>query len=380
MRLAEFILRDLEAILREWDAFAASVQPAGTSMDSRSLRDHGPQILRAIAEDLQTPQSPGEQDRKSRGRVLIPFGAPHTAAQSHALLRARGGFNIVQMATEYRALRASVLRLWAQAIPHNQDGWAESLEDMTRFNEAIDQALMESVGVFTREIERSRNLFLGVLGHDLRNPLETIHATARFLGSLHNDPVISEAAERLIRSGARMKTMLDDLLDYNKTTLVAGLSIAPSKADLGELCAAEIEDFRSAHNERATNLELDGNLEGCWDTARLQQLLSNLLSNAHAYGDTQAPIRVQAYGVTGGEVQLSVGNRGPAIPEAVLPHLFEPLKRGLVEEKGTHRGTNLGLGLFIAREIAKAHGGDITVRSDEGETVFTVQLPRWVSC
>lgn len=375
MRLAEFIRRDMESILREWDVFAAGILPAGPRMNAKSLRDHGPEILGAIAEDLETPQTAAEQDQKAKGRAPVIPGAPRTAAHTHALLRAQSGFNIVQMAAEYRALRASVLRLWAQAVPHNQAGWAESLEDMTRFNEAIDQALLESVDTFTREVERSRNLFLGVLGHDLRNPLETIHTTAHFLGTLHIDAAVSDAAERLIRSGARMKTMLDDLLDYNKTTLAAGLHIAPGPADLGRLCAAEIEDFRSARPGRAIELDLQGDLAGRWDTARLQQLLSNLLSNACAYGDPHAPVRVRAIG-GGGEVSLSVGNQGPAIPEAVLPHLFEPLKRGMVEGKTATRGTNLGLGLFIANEIARAHGGEIGVRSNEDETVFTVRLPR----
>lgn len=100
---------------------------------------------------------------------------------------------------------------------------------------------------------------------------------------------IAAAAERLIRSGARMKTMLDDPLDYNKTTLAAGLYIAPTEANLGRLCSTEIEDFQSGHRDRTIQLELKGNLEGRWDTARLQQLLSNLLSNACAYGDPDAP-------------------------------------------------------------------------------------------
>jgi signal transduction histidine kinase len=375
MRLADFIVRDMEDILAEWDVFAATALPAGGRMDQRGLRDHAPDILRAIALDLKTSQSTSQQDQKAKGRAPVFLNAPHTAAQTHAILRAQAGFSIVQLAAEYRALRASVLRLWASTLPHNQSGWNESIEDMTRFNEAIDQALLESVDFFSKETDRSRNLFLGVLGHDLRNPLETIHATANLLGALRADPVVSQAAARLIRSGARMKNMLDDLLDYNQTTLAGGIHITVADADLGKVFAAEIDDFRSAHAETVIELEASGNLAGAWDVPRLQQVLSNLLTNAFAYGAPLTPIRVR---ISGNErdIHLAVHNEGPPIPKAVLPHLFEPLKRGLADDAKASQSTHLGLGLFIAHEIAKAHGGDIQVRSDEQETVFTVRLPR----
>jgi len=377
MRLADFILRNMETILTEWDVFAASALPAGRRMDQRALRDHAPEILRAIALDLQTSQSFAQQDQKARGRAPVLPNASHTAAQTHAILRAQSGFSIVQLAAEYRALRACVLRLWAHAVPHSQSGWAESIEDMTRFNEAIDQALLESVDFFSKETERARNLFLGVLGHDLRNPLETIHATANLLGALRTDEVVSQAAARLIRSGARMKNMLDDLLDYNQTTLAGGIHITVAEADLGKVCAAEIDDFRSAHAETVIELEASGNLAGSWDVPRLQQLLSNLLTNALAYGAPLTPIRVRIAGKEH-DIHLAVSNEGPAISEALLPHLFEPLKRGLADDGKASRSTHLGLGLFIAHEIAKAHGGNIQVRSDEQETEFTVRLPRRV--
>lgn len=377
MRLADFIQENLETILLEWDAFAASALPAAARMDSRTLRDHGPEILLAIAQDLRMLQSSAQQDQKSRGRAPVILNAPHSAAQTHAVLRAKSGFNSVQLAGEYRALRASVLRLWAEAVSPHETGWFESLEDMTRFNEAIDQALLESVDLFSREIERARSLFLGVLGHDLRNPLETIHITAQLLASLRTDRIVSEAAERLIRSGARMKAMLDDLLDYNQTTLAAGIHIVRSDADLGKVCAAEIEDLRIAHGNKVVEFELQGNLEGFWDVARLQQLLSNLLSNAFVHGAPETPVQVAVTGKQR-DVVLAVRNHGPKIPEATLPHLFEPLKRGLVEDTASP-GTHMGLGLFIVREIAKAHGGDVQVRSNEEETIFTVRLPRLAS-
>ena len=147
MRLSEFILRDMEAILAQWEAFAATQLPAAANMNSLALRDHAQGILRAVATDLLTSQTAEAQAEKSKGRAPRLFDAPETAAQTHALLRAQSGFDINQLAAEYRALRASVLRLWTNAcqpdVPH--------LEDMIRFNEAIDQALAESIGFTVRK-------------------------------------------------------------------------------------------------------------------------------------------------------------------------------------------------------------------------------------
>src|SRR6185369_2801484 len=128
-------------------------------MDSLALRDHAEQILQAVAKDLSTAQTREAQTAKSLGLAPKIIGAPETAAQTHALLRARSGFNINQLAAEYRALRASVLRLWADACkPERAD-----LEDTIRFNEAIDQALAESIGFYSTQVELARNLVLGML-------------------------------------------------------------------------------------------------------------------------------------------------------------------------------------------------------------------------
>jgi hypothetical protein len=112
MRLADFISRDMEPILAQWEAFAATLMPAAANMESLALRNHAQHILLAIVKDLRTSQTREAQREKSLGAVPSPSDAAETAAQTHALLRARAGFNINQLAAEYRALRASVLRLW----------------------------------------------------------------------------------------------------------------------------------------------------------------------------------------------------------------------------------------------------------------------------
>ena len=207
MRLADFILRDMESIVVEWEAFAATLLPAAASMTPLALRDEAKQILEAVATDLSTPQTKQAQIDKSLGRAPKLMDAPETAAQTHAILRARSGFDINQLASEYRALRASVLRLWTEACQPDDI----NLEDVIRFNEAIDQALAESIGFFSEQVERARNLLLGMLGHDMRNPLNTIQMTASYLAALNAGADVSEAASRLIRSGACMKALLGRL-------------------------------------------------------------------------------------------------------------------------------------------------------------------------
>jgi signal transduction histidine kinase len=375
MRLAEFILRDMEHILTEWEAFAATHLPAAARMNSPALRDHAPEILRAIVLDLNTSQTPYEQDRKAKGGVPPLRDAANTAAQTHAMMRAEAGFSIVQMASEYRALRASVLKLWTAASRGPDTDLIAAMEDARRFNEAIDQALMESVTFFTQEVERTRNLFLAVVGHDLRNPLDTILKNVEYLSKLRIEGVVSEVLGRLTRSGVRIKHLLDDLLDFNRAALGKGVSINVADVELAQVCALEIEDLQSAHRDRMIRFSATGNLRGVWDAARIQQLLSNLLKNAIDHGAPDEAIEVRATG-TEREVALSVHNRGAAIPQATLTQLFEPLKRG--DSGGDRRRSNahLGLGLFIAREIARAHGGSIHASSDERETIFTLHLPR----
>ncbi|SAL65041.1 sensor histidine kinase [Caballeronia humi] len=371
MRLADFILQDMGRILMEWEAFAATLLPAAENMDSLALRDHAQQILQAVAKDLSTPQTTDAQREKSMGRAPKSIDAPETAAQTHALLRARGGFNINQMVAEYRALRASVLRLWVDECQRV----VTDPVDIIRFNEAIDQAVAESVSFFDAQVEQARNLLLGMLGHDMRGPLQTIQATSTYLAALNAGEKVSGAAARLIRSGARMNALLDDLCDFNRTRLGLGINIAPGDVDLATVFGDVVDQLSAANPDRLIELELRGNLLGVWDGLRLQQLLTNLVINAIRYGALDQPVRVVVTGHDA-EVRLEVTNSGPAIDEQTLERIFDPLSRGPEQEKKNASG--LGLGLFIASEIAKAHHGAIEGRSDQIATVFAVHLPRSV--
>jgi signal transduction histidine kinase len=371
MRLADFISQSMEPILAQWEAFVATLLPAAANMESLALRDHAQQILQAVAKDLRTSQSREAQREKSLGRRPTLADATETAAQTHALLRARAGFNINQLAAEYRALRASVLRLWMDDCEPE----APDLDDVIRFNEAIDQALAESVTCFSEQIEQNRNLLLGMLGHDMRSPLQAIQATASYLAALNAGEQVSGASARLIRSGARMQGLLDDLTDFNRSNLGLGINVTPTSVNLADVLADELDELRAIHPDRLLELDVGGDLQGLWDGQRLQQLLGNLVLNAIKYGAQDTPVRVAVTGEAT-RIYINVSNRGPAIDSAMLARIFDPLMRGPDHESKRDPSGSLGLGLYIASEIAKAHHGTIEARSNEMETLFLVSLPR----
>ncbi len=244
-------------------------------------------------------------------------------------------------------------------------------QDLVRFNEAIDQAVAESTKSFSTQMEQMRNLFLGVLGHDMRNPLNSILMTASHLAVLNAGAEVTKAASRLTQSGASMKALLDDLTDFNRTKLGFGIDIQPARIDLAGPCADEIEQLRGAHPTRRIELKVTGDLRGCWDGSRLQQLMRNLVLNALTHGAPDAGVRVDLIGQKA-EIRIDVRSADKPGSVAVSDDVFEPLMRG----PATNPGSGLGLGLYIVREVARAHGGNVSLDSRDGETVFSVQLPR----
>jgi len=353
LRLPDFIQFEIEAILLEWETFAAAQLPAAAEMKSLALRDHAKQILQAIARDIRRPQTEEAQTLKSMGRAPLLRDTSETAAETHALLRARSGFDIIQLAAEYRALRASVLRLWKDAggVSSNED-----FNDMLRFNEGIDQALTESISSFSVEIEGERNLLLGMIGHDMRNPLQAIRMTASYLQKLNAGEQIAAAAERLVFSGARLKAMLGDLSDFSRDKLGLGIEVSPHPIDLADVF-------------------LEGELRGVWDAGRMHQVLGNLLSNALKYEKPGSTVEVVLAGI-GDEVIFTVTNHGVKIADDALRAFFDPLSRGQHPQAHRDQDGGLGLGLYICRQIALAHHGSIQARSDENRTIVEVRLPK----
>jgi signal transduction histidine kinase len=344
-------------------------------MDLAALRDHAAEMLVAIVADLRTPQTDAEQAAKSKGDAAPPAAtAPETAASVHGAGRAESGFTLGEMVSEYRALRASVLRLWTKA---NGGLSGADLDDLIRFNEAIDQALAESATRYTQDLDQSKEMFLAILGHDLRTPLGAVMTSSQFMldtGGLAEPQLTLTSG--ILRSATRMNHMVGDLLDFTSSRLGAGVPVVREDADLGEVARHAVEEVAAAHPGRVLELDAAGDLRGVWDAARVSQLLTNLLANAVQHGAADTPVHVTVRG-DATDVVLSVHNRGPAIAPADLPGLFDPLKRLHGGDAAPRNVGHLGLGLYIAERITTAHGGAIDVASSPAAgTTFTVRLPR----
>ncbi len=215
---------------------------------------------------------------------------------------------------------------------------------------------------------RAKDLYMGVLGHDLRNPLGAILMSARMMlmrGTLAEEDRSSIA--RIARNGERMAALIRDILDYARSQGSGGLPIAPRRSDMTEICTAMIEEVTLLHPDRPIHMDVSGEVQGEWDRERVEQVISNLLSNAltHGVGD----IQVTVVGLPD-EVHVRVHNAG-MIPTEQRELLFEPFKRGPKSKVG------LGLGLYIVSEIMRAHGGSVRVDSTlEAGTTFITCWPR----
>jgi signal transduction histidine kinase len=375
MRLADFILGNIEPILSEWEAFARTVWP-GPATDPRELRDHAADILRATAGDMKSAQSATQQSDKSHGDGDAGTASARVdgASDVHALGRVKSGFDLMTLVAEYRALRASVIRLWRESRPSPD---LRDLEDLTRFNESIDQSLTEAVRSYTQQVDRSRQMFLAILGHDLRNPLHSIMMSADALALTGPGADSAQMASRISASVTAMAAMINDLLDFTSTGLGAEIPLSPAAMDLKQLCQEVVEEMRAAHPTRTLRFQPPaGDLTGTWDAARLRQVVSNLLGNALQHGGG-GPVDLTV-SADGAEVRVAVRNDGPPIPREDLATIFDPLVRGSAPDAQTSRRPgSIGLGLYVAREVATAHRGSIDVTSSkEAGTTFTVRLPR----
>lgn len=372
MRLAAFIRANSKQIIAEWENFARTLVPAAEGMSPLSLRNHIHYILAFIADDIDSAQDEAEQIKKSRGEK--PKDSMDSVAETHAALRQAGGFNLDQMVSEYRALRASVTKLW---MAQESGAAPESISDLVRFNEAIDQSLTESISYYSKKVDHSRDLFLGILSHDLRNPIGAIvmaaELTAR-IGSLNERQKM--LMSQIVTSAGRATTILDQLLDLTRARLGSGLRIIREQADMAFVARQLLEEMRSLHPGRTFTLEISGDTQGEWDKPRLGQVLSNLLGNAVQYGFKDLPIGVTIKGEAK-DVSLSVHNQGVPISKDAIRGIFDALIRGGEDGSDFSNSTNLGLGLYITKEIVSAHGGTVHVASSEKDgTTFTARFPR----
>jgi PAS domain S-box-containing protein len=270
------------------------------------------------------------------GKFMVYFDAPHAYSTNEIELASAIANHLASVTTRFAAIA--------------------KLEETIRYNE----------------------LFAGVLAHDLRNPLGAMMTAAQLLlmrqegaGDKNAKPLT-----RILASGQRMTRMIDQLLDFTRARVGGGIQVQPRDVNLADLCGQAIDELELAHPEWKIRLDVVGDAGGSWDPDRLLQILSNLLGNAGQHGDGQSGIVVKVDGQSSDAVTLRVHNAG-VIPDGLLPTLFDPF-RGTRHRRDQSQG--LGLGLFIVKEILRAHGGTVDVSSSEAAgTTFTITLPRRVS-
>jgi len=372
MRLADFILANIEPIMVDWVSFARTISP---ERNIAILRNHTTEILRATARDMNAPQTEEQSSDKSKGdgdQGKESQGLDRASAV-HAVQRVDSGFDMMQLLSEYRALRASVIRLWRESLP---DPVSDDLDDLTRFNESIDQSMAEAVQSFTERVDESREMFLAILGHDLRNPMASMKLTACMLGK--NKGLDAESLKKvheMASTADHMDQMIHDLLDYAVTRMGQSIPIFRAAMNLETLCRSSAAEMQSAHPSREIRCSASGDLNGMWDSQRLWQVVSNLLGNAMQYGATDSPVDLTVTGESA-EVVINVHSEGDPIPPEKLSSLFHPMARRSDHVNALRPGS-IGLGLYIVCEIVTAHAGSVEVQSSrEAGTDFTVRLPR----
>lgn len=379
MNLSSFILQDIEKILQEWEDFARELtSQIACVMDTGELRDHAEEMLRAIAVDLDTPESTQQSIEKSH--ALASPTEDYTPAERHAADRLSAGFTIEQLIAEYRSLRASVLRLWQHRVRILDSA---KVHDIIRFNEAIDQALTESVTRYSTMLQQSQNLFLAILGHDVRTPLGAISMGAQYLLLDEKLPAPShKMASRILSSNKRIDEIVSDLLDFATTHLGKGIPISPAAMNLAKVCEELVEEVRTFHPHHQIVLNKSPDLEVIWDSARISQAFSNLIANAIQHGSKSDPVTITV-SVENEGIVWTIHNNGDVISPDKLRTIFDPDKRFVMstpEGENSAPNQHLGLGLYITREIIHAHGGNIDIASNEVDgTTFTIRLPRHVA-
>ena len=296
---------------------------------------------------------PEDRDRVWRGLEHLHDSADEAWGAEYRFRRKDGSYmDVLDRGRAARDARGVLVRMIG------------SMMDITERKRALEQLAEEA---------RFRERFIGILGHDLRSPLHAVALCSRELRRRGLAPHLLPLAQRIETSAARMSNMISDILDLTRARLGTGIPLHLSPTSLPRVCQQVVEELRTAWPERLIVLEPEGACEGIWDWERLAQVVSNLVGNALEHSGREEPVFLRCWQREGEQV-LEIANPGPPIDPELLRTLFDPFRQGHPGRAG--RGGGLGLGLFIVRELVRAHRGEVLVRStaDEG-TVFRVVLP-----
>ena len=344
----------------------------GDSGASRAIRTGEPQLLPEIPREMLVAAAVDQEHLALIDRLqlysymVVPFragGAPIGAivfATAESRRRyTEADLELARELADRAALAITNARLFAEVER------ARASTTMRLADEVQRREMAESESRFAE-------MFVGILGHDLRNPLNAVLMSARLLQRRGEaDP---KAIERIVSSALRMSNMVGQLLDLTRSRLGGGITLQKEMVDLTSTISDIVDEVRNARPGRDIRWAHPGGATALVDADRMAQVVSNLLGNALEYGDPQQPVTLSLSRDSAGDLELSIHNMGPPIPEPLLPVIFDPFRRTTARGE---RSRGLGLGLFITQQIVLAHGGTIDVRSSaESGTTFTVRVPR----
>jgi signal transduction histidine kinase len=364
-----------ELLLQRWASRVRSDPKLrrASKLSEDELRDYTPKLIDDLVASLvQRTQS------HTPGGASGPEIGGSEAAEIHVRHRLADGFTLAEELRELSALRSVIVELCTQ------EGVVLGGEESELVHSAIDEvmttAAVQMEHATSADLRRDvvlRELFIAVLGHDLRDPLHAVQfAAASLLRRADVPQAAMKVVQRIAASGERAKRLVDDMLDLTRVRVHGGLPITPKRVDLRSICREVIEELELSRPDRTIRFKALGDGHGAWDLGRMGQLVSNLISNALDYSPPEEPVRVELGGKKSAVV-LEVNNRGTPIPPELLPVIFDPFRRGEQDRGELRRPRGLGLGLFIAKAIVDAHGGSVEITSTPEEgTTFRVSLPR----
>lgn len=363
MRLSDFIRRHSEEISKEWEDFARTCEPAAARMNVEQLRDHILPLLHFLAEDIEEPQTEFEQHEKAQGRQ--PRADPEASqAEVHAALRVIDRFTVDQVVAEYRALRASILRLWAKQRPTETE-----LTQIIRFNESIDQMLGESVArhaeleATARQNSKRRDAFLATLSHELRGPLGALSNGVQIVAaSGAANPTLAPVAAMMVRQTRHLHRLLNDLLDLARISRDR-LSLQLAPTDIRDCIQDAVDANREQLTQKAHVLKVDipeAPLLAEVDSTRIVQMMSNLLNNAAKHSPAGSKIEISLT-CDKDQALISVRDDGIGIDPELLPRVFDAF---YVNHETNLSKSGLGIGLWLSRRLVEMHGGTIVAKSE----------------
>jgi signal transduction histidine kinase len=362
--LAEVLRGRRAEILEAWQRSVqsdASIRAGNVS--APHLRDHVPDLLDALIAALEH-RTEGERAEAAHAlsATLLPY--------SHAQERIIEGYSLGGVLRELAHLRTQILDVVWHSTQHDP-GDVPALDELEFLHGALDECMTVSAVEMERASRGERERIVGVLGHDLRTPLNAVKMAGSLIARGQLPEQHTAFATKIVTAADRMNRMIADLLDF-AAARSGGLKIERKPCDLRSVCQQVVDELRLAHRERAIDFEATGDAHGEWDEERIAQVVSNLGSNAIKYSPPESTIDIHLAGKDGC-VDIAVHNVGEPISDEEQRDLFAPFKRG--RKQSPTEG--LGLGLFIAREMVRAHGGHIDLESERTRgTTFTAHLPR----